>query len=97
MKVRVVRIPHINSCFEERLATQRREKEEATGELGFKKPLRKEEKLMKKKQRLAAIGEDLLSISSDQPFRFPATFTFVVRAFSVLDGIGKGLDPRFDS
>ncbi|GAU39235.1 hypothetical protein TSUD_396820 [Trifolium subterraneum] len=84
------------NSFEERLAAQRREKEEATGELGFKKPLSKEEKLMKKKQRLAAIGEDLLSISSDQPFRFPATFTFVVRAFSVLDGIGKGLDPRFD-
>ncbi|CAN6238417.1 unnamed protein product [Urochloa humidicola] len=42
------------------------------------------------------IGEDLLAIAADQPFRFPATFTFVVRAFSVLDGIGKGLDPRFD-
>lgn len=70
-------------------------------------------------------GEDLLAIAADQPFRFPATFTFVVRAFSgtfskpsqfistycslqhnpksskfiifaVLDGIGKGLDPRFD-
>jgi hypothetical protein len=27
-------------------------------------------------------GEDLLSIAVDQPFRFPATFTFVVRAFS---------------
>ncbi|GER47583.1 protein kinase superfamily protein [Striga asiatica] len=40
--------------------------------------------------------EDLLAIAADQPFRFPATFTFVVRAFSVLDGIGKGLDPRFD-
>ncbi|XP_021736623.1 uncharacterized protein LOC110703185 [Chenopodium quinoa] len=82
--------------FEERLAAQRKEKEMAAAELGFKKPLTKEEKLQKKKQRLAAIGEDLLSISADQPFRFPATFTFVVRAFSVLDGIGKGLDPRFD-
>ncbi|KAK8465662.1 hypothetical protein PHAVU_009G140432 [Phaseolus vulgaris] len=82
--------------FEERLAAQRREREVATTELGFKKPLSKEEKIKKKKQRLAAIGEDLLSIAGDQPFRFPATFTFVVRAFSVLDGIGKGLDPRFD-
>ncbi|XP_047326942.1 protein ACTIVITY OF BC1 COMPLEX KINASE 8, chloroplastic-like [Impatiens glandulifera] len=84
------------NSFEERLAAQRREREMATTELGFKKPLSKEEKIEKKKQRLAAIGEDLLSIAADQPFRFPATFTFVVRAFSVLDGIGKGLDPRFD-
>ncbi|KAK2655939.1 hypothetical protein Ddye_008991 [Dipteronia dyeriana] len=84
------------NSFEERLSAQRKEKEMATAELGFKKPLSKEEKIEKKKQRLAAIGEDLLAIASDQPFRFPATFTFVVRAFSVLDGIGKGLDPRFD-
>ncbi|KAL2498739.1 hypothetical protein Adt_24289 [Abeliophyllum distichum] len=84
------------NSFEERLAAQRREREMATAELGFKKPLSKEEIVEKKKQRLAAIGEDLLAIAADQPFRFPATFTFVVRAFSVLDGIGKGLDPRFD-
>lgn len=84
------------NSFEERLVAQRKERELATAELGFKKPLSKEEKVEKKKQRLAAIGEDLLAIAADQPFRFPATFTFVVRAFSVLDGIGKGLDPRFD-
>ncbi|KAG9451175.1 hypothetical protein H6P81_011140 [Aristolochia fimbriata] len=84
------------NSFEERLAAQRKEREIATAELGFKKPLTKEERMEKKKQRLAAIGEDLLAIAADQPFRFPATFTFVVRAFSVLDGIGKGLDPRFD-
>ncbi|GJW38084.1 protein activity of BC1 complex kinase 8, chloroplastic [Tanacetum coccineum] len=84
------------NSFEERLVAQRKERELATAELGFKQPLSKEEKVEKKKQRLAAIGEDLLAIAADQPFRFPATFTFVVRAFSVLDGIGKGLDPRFD-
>lgn len=84
------------NSFEERLAAQRKERELAKAELGFKKPLSKDEKIEKKKQRLAAIGEDLLAIAADQPFRFPATFTFVVRAFSVLDGIGKGLDPRFD-
>jgi hypothetical protein len=41
-------------------------------------------------------GEDLLLAANDQPFRFPAAFTFVVRSFTVLDGIGKSLDPRFD-
>ena len=41
-------------------------------------------------------GEDLLQASADKPFRFPATFTFVVRSFTVLDGIGKSLSPRFD-
>ena len=45
---------------------------------------------------VAVTGEDLLVASADKPFRFPATFTFVVRSFTVLDGIGKGLDPRFD-
>ncbi|KAL3684596.1 hypothetical protein R1sor_002618 [Riccia sorocarpa] len=87
--------------FEDRLAAQRKEREEREKTerdiaLGFKPQLTREELEEKKKLRLAAIGEDLLSIAVDQPFRFPATFTFVVRAFSVLDGIGKGLDPRFD-
>uniref|UniRef100_A0A804NGR5 Uncharacterized protein n=1 Tax=Zea mays TaxID=4577 RepID=A0A804NGR5_MAIZE len=83
------------NSFQECLTAQRKEREMATAELGFKKQLTKEEKFEKRKQRLAAIGEDLLAIAADQPFRFPATFTFVVRAFSVLDGTGKGLDPRF--
>ncbi|GBG75747.1 hypothetical protein CBR_g20993 [Chara braunii] len=38
---------------------------------------------------IAAIGEDLFSIAVDQPFRFPATFTFVLRAFSTLEGIAE--------
>ena len=36
----------------------------ATAELGFKKPLSKEEKIEKKKQRLAAIGNSLRVILS---------------------------------
>ncbi|XP_008662158.1 uncharacterized protein [Zea mays] len=82
------------NSFQECLTAQRKEREMATAELGFKKQLTKEEKFEKRKQRLATIGEDLLAIAADQPFRFPATFTFVVRAFSVLDGTGKGLHPR---
>ncbi|KAG9448562.1 hypothetical protein H6P81_008527 [Aristolochia fimbriata] len=46
-------------------------------------------------QTLAAIGEDLFAIAQDQPFRFPSTFTFVLRAFSTLEGIGSTLDPNF--
>lgn len=42
--------------FQERLAAQRKEREMANAELGFKKQLTKEEKFEKKKQRLAAIG-----------------------------------------
>ncbi|KAK1260684.1 hypothetical protein QJS04_geneDACA019040 [Acorus gramineus] len=38
-------------------------------------------------QTLAAFGEDLFSIATDQPFCFPSTFTFVIRAFSTLEGI----------
>lgn len=46
-------------------------------------------------QTLAAIGEDLFAIAQDQPFRFPSTFTFVIRAFSTLEGIGYTLNPDF--
>lgn len=47
------------------------------------------------KQAFSAIGEDLFAIALDQPFRFPSTFTFVIRAFSTLEGIGYTLDPKF--
>ncbi|KAK9691243.1 hypothetical protein RND81_09G184600 [Saponaria officinalis] len=46
-------------------------------------------------QTLAAIGEDLFAIAQDQPFRFPSTFTFVLRAFSTLEGVGYTIDPNF--
>ncbi|MBD2092240.1 AarF/ABC1/UbiB kinase family protein [Microcoleus sp. FACHB-1515] len=47
-------------------------------------------------QSVAAISDDLYEVAYDQPFRFPATFTFVMRAFSTLEGVGKGLDPDFN-
>ncbi|CCQ52784.1 ABC1 kinase family protein [Crocosphaera watsonii WH 8501] len=47
-------------------------------------------------QSIAAISDDLYELAYDQPFRFPATFTFVMRAFSTLEGVGKGLDPDFN-
>ena len=45
---------------------------------------------------IAAISDDLYELAQDQPFRFPATFTFVMRAFSTLEGLGKALDPEFN-
>lgn len=47
-------------------------------------------------QSVASISDDLYAVAYDQPFRFPATFTFVMRAFSTLEGVGKGLDPEFN-
>jgi predicted unusual protein kinase regulating ubiquinone biosynthesis (AarF/ABC1/UbiB family) len=85
--------------FEQRLAEQKAQRAELGNEAynaEFKPQRTKDEKTNRRKQILSSIGEDLLSVSKDQPFRFPATFTFVVRAFSVLDGIGKGLDAKFD-
>jgi len=46
-------------------------------------------------QSISAISEDLYALAYDQPFRFPATFTFVMRAFSTLEGLGRGLDANF--
>jgi predicted unusual protein kinase regulating ubiquinone biosynthesis (AarF/ABC1/UbiB family) len=47
-------------------------------------------------QSISQISDDLYDVAYNQPFRFPATFTFVMRAFSTLEGVGKGLDPQFN-
>eukprot|EP01038_Epipyxis_sp_PR26KG_P013975 gene13975-18744_t len=58
--------------------------------------LPKEQQREIRRQRRAQLGSDLFSVGSDVPFKFPPTFTFVFRAFTTLDGIGKGLDPKYD-
>lgn len=45
-----------------------------------------------RQETIGTIGEDLFAVATDQPFRFPATFTFVLRAFGTLEGIGAALD-----
>ncbi len=83
--------------FEDRLNEQKEmRKADPSIDDSFKPQRSKDESKQRRKQILASIGEDLLVASADKPFRFPATFTFVVRSFTVLDGIGKALDPRFD-
>ncbi len=86
------------NSFKTRLREQREQKKrlEAIGTVDNGKDYEKEGKKEKRKRILSNIGQDLLVVANDQPFRFPALFTFVVRAFSVLDGIGKTLDPKFD-
>ncbi|KAG1669298.1 hypothetical protein FOA52_014859 [Chlamydomonas sp. UWO 241] len=86
------------NLFAQRLDEQKSERESGGGaySASFKPQRSKEEAKEKRKAILSSIGEDLLLAANDQPFRFPATFTFVVRSFTVLDGIGKSLDPRFD-
>lgn len=46
-------------------------------------------------QTVAAIGDDLYATAYDKPFRLPAASIFLLRAFSTLEGLAKGLDPDF--
>lgn len=48
-----------------------------------------------REQTVAAIGDDLYATAYDRPFRLPAASIFLLRALSTLEGLAKGLDPKF--
>ena len=52
-----------------------------------------EEKKKSRRARRAKLGQDLFATQADKPFLLPPKWTFVFRAFSTIDGIGKGLHP----
>mgnify|MGYP001253664672 FL=1 len=55
-----------------------------------------EEQKAARKARRAQIGKDLFATQAERPFVFPPKFTFVFRALSTIDGIGKSLDGGYD-
>eukprot|EP01024_Parvocaulis_polyphysoides_P008828 TRINITY_DN12649_c1_g2_i2.p1 TRINITY_DN12649_c1_g2~~TRINITY_DN12649_c1_g2_i2.p1 ORF type:complete len:278 (+),score=57.16 TRINITY_DN12649_c1_g2_i2:81-836(+) len=46
-------------------------------------------------ETLQKIGEDIFTLGTEKTFRFPATFTFVMRSLTTLEGVGKALDPDY--
>mmetsp|Transcript_3582 Transcript_3582/g.10170 ORF Transcript_3582/g.10170 Transcript_3582/m.10170 type:complete len:759 (+) Transcript_3582:113-2389(+) len=57
----------------------------------------KDKQLGKKTSNIkTTIGTDLQTLTENNVFRFPSTFTFIFRSFASIDGIGKGLDPSYD-
>lgn len=42
------------------------------------------------------LGTDLQTLTENDVFRFPSTFTFIFRAFASIEGIGKGLDSDYN-
>lgn len=55
-----------------------------------------EQKKESRRARRAKIGSDLFATQAERPFVFPPMFTFVFRAFTTIDGIGKNLNRNYD-
>jgi len=55
-----------------------------------------EEKRASRRARRQKIGSDLFATQAERPFLFPPEYTFVFRAFTTIDGIGKALNSKYD-
>lgn len=60
----------------------------------YELPLERQFEVHKLRQK--QFGKELLSIQKDGLLKFPPNFSFVIRAFGVLDGVGKMLDSKYD-
>jgi len=65
-------------------------------EKSWEETLSPEERKKLWRQKRSALGQDIFASKSGMPLVFPPVFTFVYRAFNCLDGIGKGLDKKYD-
>mmetsp|Transcript_20391 Transcript_20391/g.51873 ORF Transcript_20391/g.51873 Transcript_20391/m.51873 type:complete len:665 (+) Transcript_20391:55-2049(+) len=68
----------------------------ASADAKWENQMTPEEKKAARRARRAKLGQDLFATQADRPFELPPKWTFVFRAFSTIDGIGKGLDAKFD-
>lgn len=55
------------------------------------------EKRAEMSKRLVSVSGEPLAVGEDECFNFPPVFAFVFRSFNSLEGIGKGLYPKYDS
>jgi len=55
-----------------------------------------EQKKASRRRRRAKIGADLFATQAERPLLLPPKFTFVFRAITTIDGIGKSLDQAYD-
>jgi predicted unusual protein kinase regulating ubiquinone biosynthesis (AarF/ABC1/UbiB family) len=59
--------------------------------------LSQEEQKEMLKQRRLKLGADLLvKLETEDLFKMPSAFTFVIRSFNCLEGVGRKLDPKYD-